>query len=71
MNVSGILLRFHSGMLVKVHVCNNTLLDGNDGGRTVEAGAVGVLEAKGAIHNHNDVPQFHERCRNRPCSVDV
>ena len=53
------------------HVYNNILLDGNDGGRTVEAGAVRILEAKGAIHNHNDVPRFPERRRDRACGVDV
>ena len=45
--------------------------DGNDGGRTVEAGVVRTLEAKGAIHKHNDVPRFPERRRDRACGVNV
>ena len=56
---------------MKLHVCNYTLLDGNDGGRTVEAGAVRMLEAKGAIHSHNNVPRFPGKRRDRVCSVDV
>ena len=70
MNGSGILLRFDSGMLAEPP-CHNTLFDGNDGGRTVNAGAGRVLEAKGAIHKYNDVPRSPERCWNRACGVDM
>ena len=48
-----------------------TLHGGEDGGRTLVAGAVWTLEAGGVVHEHNDVPRSPERCRESAHSVDV
>ena len=54
------------------HVCNESLYDGEDGGRTLVAGVVGTLESRGAVYEHNDVlPQSPERCRERTRGVNV
>ena len=38
------------------HVSDEALHDGEDGGRTLIAGAVWTLEAEDAVHEHDDVP---------------
>ena len=53
------------------HVCNETLYDGEDGGRTLVAGAVWTLEAGCTVRKHDDVPRSPERCRERVRGVDV
>ena len=39
--------------------------------RTLVAGAVGTLEARGAVHERNDVPRSPERGQERARGVDV
>ena len=53
------------------HVSDEALHDGEDGGRTLVAGAIWPLETGGAVHEHNDVPRSPERCRERARGVDV
>ena len=47
------------------YLSNETLHDGEDGGRTLVVGAVWTLEARGAVHEHNDVPRSLEKCQER------
>ena len=53
------------------HVSDGTLHDGENGGRTLIAGAVWVLEVGGAVHKHYDVSRSPERCRERARGVNV
>ena len=54
------------------HVCNESLYDGEDGGRTLVAGVLGTLESRGAVHKNNDVlPHSPEICRERTRVVNV
>ena len=71
--VYGILLRCHSEKLVGFPcLCNESLYDGEDGGRTLVAGYLGTLESRGAVHKHNNVlPHSPERCRERTRGVNV
>ena len=43
------------------HVSDESLHDGENGGRTLIAGAVWALEAGGAVHKHYDVSRSPER----------
>ena len=53
------------------YLCNETLHDGEDGGGTLVVGAVWTLEARGAVHKHDEVPHAPERCQRRARGVDV
>ena len=53
------------------HASDGALNDGENGGRTLIAGAVRALEAAGGVHEHDDVPRSPERCRKRARDVDV
>ena len=53
------------------HVSDKSLHDGENGGRTLIAGAVWALEAGGAVHKHYDVSRSPERCRERARGVNV
>ena len=57
--------------LSNCHVCNETLYDGKNGGRTRVTGAVGTLEVRGAVHKHYDVQRPPEKSRERTRGMDV
>ena len=53
------------------HVSDETLHNGENGGRSLIAGAVQALEAGGAIHKHYDVSRSPERYRERTSGVNA